>query len=88
MNGKTGPKGSFIDKSHTLKNYKRELWFPTLFDRSQYKKWRETGSKRMEDHCRERKAEILSTHDPEPLDNDVARELDKIVEIAKQNLST
>ncbi len=82
----TGPKGSFLHKQHTRKHFRKELWFPSLLDRRDYKAWREKGTKTMEQRCRERKDEIIANYKPMQLPNDIARELDEIVRTAKQNL--
>ena len=41
----------------------------------------------MEQRCRERKNEILMSHEPEPFSGDLVRDIEKIVERAKQSLS-
>ena len=81
-----GPRGSFIGTSHTRKHFKSELWFPTLLDRHYFKSWKEKGSSDMEKRCRDRKEEILAKFEPKPIDDDLNRTIDKIVETAKQNL--
>jgi trimethylamine--corrinoid protein Co-methyltransferase len=83
---RVGPKGTFINKKHTRDHFKKELWFPTLLDRNYYKKWKENGASSMEHRCRDRKNEILSSHEPEPLDADLKNELKKIVEKSKKDL--
>ena len=82
-----GPKGSFIEKKHTRKHFKKELWFPTLLDRRYFNAWYEKGANRMEQRCKERKNIILSTYEPEPIANDLIHELENIVEMAKRNLT-
>ena len=82
-----GPQGSFINKAHTRKHFKKELWFPTLLNRNYYKSWKEKGATDMEQRCRERKNEILMSHEPEPFSDDLVRDIEKIVERAKQSLS-
>ena len=69
-------------------DFKKELWFPKLLDRSYYKSWKEKGGIDMEHHCRVHKNEILKNYQPEPLSNDIIRELDHITEKAKNNLGT
>ena len=82
-----GPKGSFLNKHHTAKNIRKELWFPTLLDRENYDSWLKADSNDMEERCRNRKKELLATHEPTPLDDDVKSDLEKIIEDAKRNLS-
>ena len=81
-----GPQGSFIDRDHTATHFRTELWFPQLLDREYYGAWLEGGASSMEDRCRARKEEILRSHQPEPLDKDMARDLDEIVAAAKREL--
>ena len=82
-----GPKGTFLNKRHTAKNIRKELWFPSLLDRRNYDNWLKAGSTSMEKRCRDRKEELLAKHEPKPLDKDVKKDLEKIVKDAKQNIS-
>lgn len=81
-----GPKGTFIDKKHTFKHFKNELWFPNLLDRDSYDSWVKKGSTTLETRCRKRKEELQLTASPEPLDKDIVSDLEKIVDNAKQSL--
>ena len=49
-----GPGGHFLTHSHTLRNFRKELWQPDLSDRQSWSKWVEGGKKRMEDRTREK----------------------------------
>jgi trimethylamine--corrinoid protein Co-methyltransferase len=82
-----GPKGSFLNKRHTAKNIRKELWFPKLLDRENYDNWLESGSTNMEKRCRNRKEELLAKHKPTPLEDDVKKDLEKFIEDAKRKLS-
>ena len=81
-----GPKGSYLEKTHTRKHFRKELWFPSLLNRDIYDTWRDKGSKNMEKRCQARKEEILASHEPQPLDDDVLRDLNRIVQDAKKIL--
>jgi trimethylamine--corrinoid protein Co-methyltransferase len=82
-----GPKGSFLNKQHTREHFKKELWFPTLLDRSYFNAWYEKGANNMEQRCEKRKNLILNRNEQEPLANDLVHELENIVEMAKINLT-
>lgn len=69
-----GPKGNYLSHSHTLKHF-REFWLPTIFDRSASK---EEGIKDCEELLREKTIEIVKTHKPKPLPEDVGKEVKKI----------
>lgn len=81
-----GPGGSFIDREHTVRHFRRELWFPRLIDRAYYDAWREAGATSMEERCCAQVREILRTHRPEPLPDDLRREIDGIVTAAAREL--
>jgi len=83
-----GPKGTFLNKRHTVKNFKKELWFPTLLDRKNYSNWLKIGANGMEKRCRIRKEEILSKHKTEPLADDIKNDLEKVIKNAKKNLTS
>ncbi len=82
----TGPSGSFINKLHTSKHFRKELWFPSLLDRESYENWVSKGAQSLEERCRKKKEEILLNHTPKILSKDLAKELNNIVDSAKKNL--
>ena len=82
-----GPGGTFIDRMHTAEHFRKELWFPRLLDREYYQAWMDAGKSGMEDRCREKKEELLKSHEVEPMDADLDRELEKIVLAAKRELT-
>ena len=79
-----GPGGTFIDREHTARHFRRELWMPRLLDRDYYQAWRDAGGPAMEDRCRERKEEILAMPTPEPLPKELDREFEKILSAARR----
>lgn len=83
-----GPKGTFLNNRHTVKNFKKELWFPTLLDRNNYSNWLKNGANGMEKRCRIRKEEILSKHKSKPLADDIKTDLEKVIENVKKNITT
>lgn len=83
-----GPGGSFIDREHTVRHFRRELWFPRLLDREYYDAWREAGATSMEERCRAQVREILRTHHPEPLPDALRREIASIVTAAERELGS
>ncbi len=82
-----GPGGSFINRDHTARHFRRELWFPRLLDRDYYQAWLDGGAKSMEERCAERKRDILRNQRPERLPGEVARTLDDIVAAARKELT-
>jgi len=82
-----GPGGKFIDSEHTARHFRKELWFPCLLDRQFYAAWREGGAPTMAERCRKEKERLLAQHQPEPLPEDVAKELECIVNAARRELA-
>jgi trimethylamine--corrinoid protein Co-methyltransferase len=77
---------TFLDRDHTLKHFRKELWVPTLLDRQYYQGWLEGGALSTEERCHQRKQQILCTHKPEPIPEELAISLDKILREARREL--
>jgi len=69
-----GPKGNYISEKHTLKHF-RKFWAPRIFDRSATS---QEDVKHAEDLLNQRTIEILETHQPKPLPEDLVIELKKV----------
>lgn len=72
-----GPDGNFLSSKHTRKNFKFD-WYPELFDRRNYADWKARGGKTLRQRAQEKALEILETHKPEPLPDNVQKQLDEI----------
>jgi trimethylamine--corrinoid protein Co-methyltransferase len=79
--------GSFLAEEHTVRHFRRELWFPQLLDRRFFQSWADDGKKDMAARCREMKDRILREHMPVPLDDGVCKAVDKLVEDARRHLT-
>ncbi len=82
-----GPGGTFTDNLHTVKHFRKELWFPTLLDRNYYDTWIKDGAKDMRKRCNIKKEEIISNYEASFIEEDINRDLEKIVLSAKKELS-
>ena len=82
-----GPGGRFIDREHTIRHFKKELWFPTLLDRRYYQQWLDSGAIGTEQRVRELRDKILRTHVPEPMSPELERALDEVVAAARRDLA-
>jgi trimethylamine--corrinoid protein Co-methyltransferase len=65
---KVGPGGNFLAEEHTVRNFRRELYFPTLADRRLRRGWEQDGAKDAAARAREKAREILAEHRPRPLE--------------------
>ncbi|UCB45645.1 MAG: trimethylamine methyltransferase family protein [Spirochaetota bacterium] len=79
--------GTFLTEKHTLKHFRKELWFPELLDRNCWEVWVDKGKKDMMSRCKEMKDKLLKEHEPEPLADDMQKEIDKLLHDAKKHLS-
>lgn len=66
-----GPGGNFLAAEHTVANFRREFYFPTLADRRLRRLWEADGAKDAAVRAREKAKEILAAHRPAPLDPQV-----------------
>ena len=72
-----GPGGNFLAQKHTLKHM-RELWMSRYMDRRPYEAW-ESNRDGARDWARAKAQQILSTHQPEPLDEQLSAELGRMI---------
>jgi len=82
---KVGPTGQFLDTDHTLRHY-RERWYPALFERGNYKSWKNAGEKSLTERASERIEKILKDHSPAPLPDETRKRLSEITLKAKSDL--
>ena len=71
-----GPGGHFMAEEHTLK-YFREVWYSTLFDRSNYESWLEQGGRRFQERLREQTLQRME-HSPPPLPPETVKALEQL----------
>ncbi|MFW5900971.1 MAG: trimethylamine methyltransferase family protein, partial [bacterium] len=83
---KQGPGGEYVTTDHTFEYWKE--WFrPELQYRGDYETWKKDGSKTMSDRINERTQHLLDTYEPEPIEDKLKKELQKIVEDADKRHS-
>jgi trimethylamine--corrinoid protein Co-methyltransferase len=74
---KAGPGNSFLSLKHTSRHVRDRLHFPVLADRKSLNAWERDGSKDMTERARAKVKQVLASYQPEPLEEDLHRELDK-----------
>jgi trimethylamine---corrinoid protein Co-methyltransferase len=74
-----GPTGDYLTHEHTLRNF-REPYYSKLADKGTYSQWVGRGATTMEQRAAKQVDKILEGHEPEPLPDDVQRDIQKIVE--------
>jgi trimethylamine--corrinoid protein Co-methyltransferase len=81
-----GQGGTYLTEKHT-RDHMRELWRPRVWDREPYDSWLREGRRGALEKATEIADEILATHEPEPLPQDLAAELRDIVARADAELA-
>jgi trimethylamine--corrinoid protein Co-methyltransferase len=61
-----GPQSHFLTSKHT-RQHMRQVWQPTLLERTPFDEWTTAGRPTALDNARERARHLLATHQPEPL---------------------
>jgi trimethylamine--corrinoid protein Co-methyltransferase len=74
-----GPGGTFLAHPHTRKWFRKEQYFPSLFDRRKYEDWVRHGRKDAVQRAGERVKEILKDYWPEPLDPDIRKRMEDYI---------
>ena len=74
-----------MSQRHTL-NHVRELYVPSLFDRTPEIAWAKAGRKETREVAREKARKILKEHNVTPLENEVKQRISEIVKSAEKEL--
>lgn len=77
---------NFLLEKHTREHFRKEHLIPRLSNRLSRRDWEKAGAKEIREKAKERAKEIFKTHYPEPLDRDIGRELEKILDQARKDL--
>ena len=77
---------NFLEQKHTLNYFRSEHFRPTLASREPRARWERMGGKSLVETARERVKKILAEHEPLPLEEDVKKEVDRIVKTATKAL--
>ena len=75
---KVGPGGHFLQEQHTFKNFRNELWVPSLLTRQPRDVWRQQGSKDMSQRIQEKVRKIIETHKVPSLPDKTLAELERM----------
>jgi trimethylamine--corrinoid protein Co-methyltransferase len=81
---RVGPGGAFIADPHTAEHFREEFWLSDLTECLSWESYSGERIRGMERRATEKAREIMS----QPLDDDQAREIDRIVAHAEKTLMT
>lgn len=76
---KVGPGGNFIAEEHTFNNFKREWFFPSLFNRGRYQDWEAAGKPDLAANAQKKLLNIIDNHQPKQLDENVKAKVHAIL---------
>ncbi len=81
-----GPSGNFLSELSTVEGIRGGEWYVSqLGVHDTFEGWEAAGRLTLLEETHEKVKEILATHEPLPLDEDVERELDRIAEKARDS---
>ena len=80
---KVGIGNNFLSQKHTLKHLEAEQVRATIIDRRMRGAWEKKGSRSLIQTATQKAAELLKSHEPMPLPEDVIKELKRIVKSAE-----
>jgi trimethylamine--corrinoid protein Co-methyltransferase len=84
---RVGPGGEYVTSDHTLSHF-REGWSPAILgNRDNYENWVEKGGKTLGQRANERVKEILSSHAPKPLSDDIETKVKAMIADAETSIS-
>jgi len=81
-----GHNGTYLAERHT-RDHMKDIWRPTVWDRTPHDTWLREGKKGALEKATEIADDILENYQPEPLPEDVVRELRAIVDRADKELA-
>jgi trimethylamine--corrinoid protein Co-methyltransferase len=76
---RVGPGGNYLADRHTSEWFRKEHYYSKLSDRRTRVDWENSGSKNIREQARDRAKEILASHEPEPIDPTIWREIELII---------
>jgi len=82
---KVGPGGQFLSQRHTLAHIPTEQWRPSLLDRNSRVQWEKLGRPDMVEAATARTKKLLAEHQPQPLDPEIARGIEGVIQEAMKD---
>jgi trimethylamine--corrinoid protein Co-methyltransferase len=76
---KVGPSGTFIDKMHTLENYRKEMWIPSITSRGMLDVALDPNLSGMRSNAKKAIAKVMQNYTPPSLPDDIDSKLEEII---------
>ncbi|MHA2346917.1 MAG: trimethylamine methyltransferase family protein [Candidatus Hodarchaeales archaeon] len=75
----TGPRKSYLDLDHTVRNFRKELWFPTIKDNKPFEVWLAEGKLTMRDRAKNKIDKLLSSDKINELSSKIKSEINDVL---------
>ena len=75
-----GTEGNFLVHEHTLKHLRSTQWRPTLTSRLDHQNWQSSGSTSLLERAQQRLHQILETHQPAAIPDDLIQKIQKRID--------
>ncbi len=82
-----GPGGNYLQESHTVRNFRKELWQPNIFTRQTYNAWHAEGAKDAGVRIAEEVRKLMETHQAPSLPLGTLAALDKLMAKGEMELA-
>jgi len=82
-----GPAGGYMDKEHTVRHFRTELWEPSIWTRKMLHPWLQDGSLLDVDYARNVALDIKQQHVQPMISDAVEKELLKVIQNAEKGLA-
>lgn len=76
---KVGPSGTFIDKMHTLENYRKEMWIPSITSRGMLDVALDPNLSGMRSNAKKAIGTVMQNYTPPSLPDDIDSKLEEII---------
>jgi trimethylamine--corrinoid protein Co-methyltransferase len=76
---RVGPMGNFLDDDHTIANYRRDVWYPTVFDRRRFEAWFSDGGQQINKYLQRKAQATLADREIPALSAKQAKTMDEIL---------
>lgn len=73
VTAEVGPGGNFLQEDHTFEHMRQEHFVPKIADRQPREKWEQAGKKDTFTRCHEIVLEVLETHKPKAVDEEMVK---------------
>ena len=80
---KVGIGNNFLTQRHTIEHLEAEQAQATIIDRRRRGAWEKRGSKSLIQSANEKARELLKTHEPKPLSEELVKEFERIIKSAE-----